>query len=408
MRCWSFPKEKIRRRAKMFFVERSGSTALFFALMLPVLLASVALAIEYSSGANFKSQLQASADSAALTAASSMANGATAAQAQATATSVFVASAPVNAPNPSSATASATLNNDIATVSLSYSGARPSAFSKLYGNNGAVSITSKAQASIYGGSGGATTTYSGRGSLWGDPHLTSDNAAGGYFVCDTSGKTWYNALSDAGIEINFNCAYDSYFQAVYMQSIVVIIGSHVYTTVAAAPVYDSSGVQTYTGNYLCGGKLAGYWCGSLTVDGVYHDASASLGNTYYLGSGSSTGTSKCDLSVASSGNFLYQQIQDITAADESNSIQICYFNGATVYQIQINYDQYEQGSISIAATSAGQCGIPGGMLGQTVVGASDLTSGDFTVPSSTATTAQFKYQTCTTSVTAQGKLRLIQ
>ena len=273
-----------RGRAAGFFRDEGGASALMFTLSLPVVLLAIAVAIDYTNASRFKTRIQAAADAASLAATEAVAQNPNAANlsldqvtqiAQPIADAFFTANAPPGASGQPTVTPS--YYNSTVTVEVGYQGTAPSNFGALLGYSGFTANTSSTAQAVVGeksgsgsGSGSVSsvgaTHYSGYGVIGGDPHVYGFNNNDYYVACTQPGQTtWINVLSDSGIEINASCVYNTYFAMDSLQTVTILLGSHVITTTAALPqVPYEGGPITY--------NAATAWFGQVTIDGVTYPA----------------------------------------------------------------------------------------------------------------------------------------
>ena len=214
------------------------------------------------------------------------------------------------------------------------------------------------------GSSVGATHYSGYGVIGGDPHVYGFDNNDYYLACTQQGQTtWINVLSDAGIEINASCVYNTYFALDSFQTVTILLGSHVITTTAALPeVPYEGGPITY--------NAATAWFGQVTVDGVTYPAIR--GTRTLLNQSVTNGSLTVIQYVTDTTNFYFVD----------NAIYI----NTPVYNITLSYQDLAMADLWITATNAGACGVPGGALGATLAGVDDAASADYTVSGPTATT----------------------
>ena len=198
---------------------------------------------------------------------------------------------------------------------------------------------------------------------------SADGTSTTFGGCVSNPPTWYNALSDAGIEVNISCVYDAYFNEQGIQSFSAIIGSHTLSMTAALPTLTTVNGQT-TFNYNGQG-----WSGGVTVDGTYMPPVAGV-HTYL-------------------GGIVTVNIDNANdPTDANNWVRVNYTNGAVNYTITMNYDVGELGTLSISAVNAGMCGVPGGIWGQTLAGVDNTTVSTNQVATATSTAPEFNWSTC--------------
>jgi len=189
--------------AKNLAADERGNLGMAFALLIPVVMFGLGLAIDYSRATKLQDQLQVAADKAALAATTAIGNGSTSQVAMAAAEAQWRANADqiVGA----HATPHFAINNtgSSATTSVKFSGSVDATFSQLLGYQ---------TLPVSGGSSTLATVkqippvrYSGTGSAWGDPHLVGADGYDAAFACPK--PYWYNLLSDGGIQVNVECVH---------------------------------------------------------------------------------------------------------------------------------------------------------------------------------------------------------
>jgi Flp pilus assembly protein TadG len=372
-----------RGRASNFIPDQRGATAVIFAGTLPVVLLAMAVAIDYTNASRFKTRVQAAADAASLAATEALArnpngaNGLSVEQyAQQVANGYFTANAPPGATGAPTVTASS--YNSTVTVAVGYQGTAPSNFGSVLGYSGFTASTSSTAQAVVGEKTGAgnkvgATHYSGYGVIGGDPHVYGFDNHDYYLACSAAGQTpWINILSDAGIEINASCVRSIYFGMDALQTVSILLGSHVISTYAPSPqVPYQYGPITY--------NAATAWFGQVTVDGVNYPAVKG------------TRTLLSQPVPLPNGLSVTQWVSDTTNFYfVDNAIYVNY----GPYQITLSYQNNAMADLWITATNAGACGVPGGALGATLAGIDDTTTSDFSVSGPTATTYQFGWSTC--------------
>jgi len=213
------------------------------------------------------------------------------------------------------------------------------------------------------------TYYAGNGSVAGDPHIAGADGASGYLSCTSPSGSWYNLLSDSGVEVNVSCASYPGDKLDVLQSFSILVGTHVISLYAPQPTFDSAGNASYDPSTA--------WFGAITIDGVTYPPV--IGAHSYL------------------GGLIKTNITDLTnfyASD--NMIHI----NTGVYNIFITYDEYAMGDINITATNAGGCGVPGGFWGGTLAGRDDYNGIDFLVSGPTAKAPEFYWGKCEPTTTS--------
>lgn len=359
------------------FAQNSGGAVLMtFGLLLPIIIALFALVMSYSRATTYKSALQSAADSAALaTTKAVIANPSmSSSQQQALANLYFTNNAPAGAMAAGSLTVPTATNfNSTVTTKVSYQGALPALFSGLLSTN--VNVSSTAQGVISNGSTATgNTTYSAYVSAWGDPHVNAADGTQYYVSCATPIGSWYNMLGDAGVQINFSCEHENYYNEDVMRQYSILVNGHVISISAPAPTESQDPV---TGAWTISYDPTTAWFGQVTIDGVANPAQ--MGTQTYL-----------------NGAVTVNTTDVINYYQQDNSIVITPPGG--VYSIQISFQPLAMGVINVWATNAGLCGVPGGILGSTIAGIDDNNAQDFSVSGATATSFQYSWSSaCATN-----------
>ena len=316
------------------------------------------------------------------------------ADANGVASAFFKANAPDSALTNGKLTVYAGDFNNAVTVKADYAGAVPTLLSNVLSYSTLpVGATSAAQVmlttsgggssggggSSSGGGGGSTSgqtggstgggaacpgalCFSGSGYVFGDPHIVSPTGADFYMACATPSGSWYNMLSDAGIEVNVSCLQSAYYSgANYINAFNVLLNGH--TIYLAAPP------ATYTtayGPYSFDPTTA--WFGGVTIDGVYYPPGANC-----------TTASPCTTTYLD--GMVTVVIKDLTNLYRGDNWVYIYDNG---YTIAMTFNQIAFGQVNFSASNVGAAGPPGGMWGQTLSGLADPNGSDFVVSGANA------------------------
>ena len=214
--------------------------------------------------------------------------------------------------------------------------------------------------------------FNGTGWTWGDPHVYQANGNDIYLNgCNTG--SWYNLLSDSGIEVNVTCQPWGGSGPTVITEFSLVLGSHVFT-------------MTYPNNALQSVGW-GVWAGYdpiFTVDGVVQDGVPSSPTPYLDGQ------------VTYGSQFVVDTMQGINqnmAAMTVNTSQ---------YQLVMAFTY--GGFVQITASGSGRCGTPGGFWGQSLAGYTDYDAGgeikaaDYKVSGPSATVAAFGVSGCSKGV----------
>jgi hypothetical protein len=366
----SFPLVQLRALRS----DKKGSAAPLFGLTALVMIQCAGSALDYSHAVSVQGKIQQAVDAAALAGASALANGKSTQIAQTVANTQFVTNAPANALAAGSVTFTPSSSGAAQRLTVAYSGSVPTSFMKLAHID---TIATRATATAEASASSTTTTntgsasamtYAGNGSVAGDPHIAGADGSSGYLQCATPSGSWYNLLSDSGIQVNVSCVSYTGVWLDVVQSFSILLGTHVISLTAPSPTFDSSGNASYDINTA--------WFGQITIDGVTY--APVIGSHSYL------------------GGMVKTNITDLTNFYKSDNM--VHINNGT-YDIYLTFDAYAMGDINITATNAGKCGVPGGFWGGTLGGKDDYNGSDFLVSGPTAKAPEFSWSTCTTTTT---------
>lgn len=309
-------------RGSRFFRESRGASAVAFSLAAPVALLGIAGVISYLNALQYQQQVQLAADSAALAAAQAL-NLDAHANVQQIAQNYFNANAPAGAVNNPALNviggSDASGNN---TVEINYSGSTKALFAfSGSGSSVPVSTHSFAHSALgsnssgnrtpggSGGSGGTSGPCVGAGcylfetafqgalgnyyTSFFSQNPSAPDPLGGPFQatglfqnpvtwnplqttqCASPSGSWYNMLSDAGIQINVTCGASAYYNGGSIITGVNVMlnidgATHVVNVSQSGPLPPSSGkmnVYPAAPNFVA---PANQWLGGVTIDGVYY------------------------------------------------------------------------------------------------------------------------------------------
>lgn len=315
-----------------------------FAVTLPALGIAMSAGIEYSRAISFREQLQAAADAAATGATAAMVQGQSASDAQAVGLALFTANAPSGALPSSSPGSDGVVSiqptNYAATLTtvVNYTGSMKTVFAGLLNLNLIpMSITAEAQAVTSATSGAGT--YSGIGTMWGDPYIMgADGTFRDLFCNNLPPGSWYNAVSDRKFEVNIQCSGAVVFNSSWfvVSAFSIMVDNHVISFSAPQPT-NVNGTLNFQP----------VWEGAVTIDGVTYPPS--LGHHSYL-----NGLVQTDITDL---NDFYQYANSVTVTTPTY-----------VFKGDFGYQSVVAGRLSLTATNAGACGVPGGILGTTLAG----------------------------------------
>ncbi|MDE2363058.1 MAG: hypothetical protein KGM42_10310 [Hyphomicrobiales bacterium] len=382
-----------------FLAGSNGSVALAFALAAPVFMSAVGASVDYARLTTAKSEFQSAVDAAALASAAAVRNGLDPSVATSIAQQTLIGNLGnratiVGSPQVDIQTMG-TQNN----VTVSVSGNISLLFGKFVGiPNMPVQTSSTAQA-ITGPTASASwaLNLNGAGGVVGDPHFTFTNAAGVgvSFTSPCVGDSWYNVLSDGGVQWNSRCLADG--TSLFFEGSQLKIGGH---TISYMPYKSSSfsvrpgHVDWYTDDCVSvfSSKLQTGYCGfaqpaTLIIDGQTIDPTASP----YVGQSIFT-----PLNDTTNGVVITVQMSayPIPAYYGAPAAPI-----ANYLAVDIRTPQYEIGltlpngfqDAFVAVTNAGMCGTPGGYFGSFVNNAPAPSITPFTISDPSFVGAQYAW-----------------
>jgi len=366
-----------------FADDDSGNIAMIGAFLIPVVLAALGIATDYGRASYVRQQMKLAADQSALAATVSIGNGGTEtaaieiANAQWAVNTVALASMGVR---PS---VSVGKSGGQATARVSFQTSLPTTFSRIMGVQSleisGVTSTEAKVTSI------TPTKFSGNGSMWGDPHLVGADGNDARFACPS--PSWFNMLSDGGVEVNISCFHNTvgpYPNTDIISDMSVVLGTHTISIHQGPPNPD----MTWPRSRL--------WLGEVTIDGEVYDPSSTkvLANwpqgtvTAIIGDG---------------GDPTNQTADNITISTPQ-------------YTIVLNYEYNNGGAVAISAANAGTCGAPGGLWGETLAGINDtkliggtnydagtIDPSAFAVPTAVSTAPEFKRSPCSLDIASKVK-----
>ena len=352
-----------------FTLSRRGNVALIVAIVAPVLVTAGGVSVDLLSQLNFKKQVLAASDAAALAATAAMQSGQSQAAAQQIGQNAFNANAPSGAPSDGSVSIQTGNYASTLTALVRYQGSVPTYFSGLVGmSTMPFNVTSKAQAGT--GTSNGVNSYAGIGTMWGDPYIEGADGVFHDMMCTSAPPgSWYNALSDSGIEVNIQCSPLAGMPAYQVISgFSIILNGHTIYYTAPQPSLQN-GQWVYPS----------IWWGQVTIDGVYYPAKA--GNWSYLG-----GAVVANISEVNGFGSLYLGDNHVVITTPRYTISTTF-----------SYQTLAAGQITITANGAGACGVPGGILGGLLAGSYDSITSDYLVSTPTTTTYQYRWKQCSAS-----------
>jgi len=351
---------------------RRGNVALIIAVAAPVLLTAAGVSVDLLVQLNFAKRVQAASDAAALAATAAMQGGSSQAAAQQIGQVAFNANAPSDAPTDGKVSIQTGSYASTLTALVRYQGAVPTYFSSLVGlPTMPVDVTAKAHAGTAASNG--VNSYAGIGTMWGDPYIEGADGVFHDMMCTSAPPgSWYNALSDSGIEVNIQCtplAATPAFQVI--SGFSIILNGHTIYYTAPQPI-SQNGQWVYPS----------IWWGQVTIDGVYYPAT--VGNWSYLG-----GAVVANITDVNGFGSMY-------LGDNHIVITTPHYTISTTF----SYQGMAAGNFTITANGAGACGVPGGILGGLLAGSFDSITNDYLVATPTTTTYQYRWKQCAASASA--------
>ena len=356
--------QSTNRATSRFTTDSRGSVSIIFGLLVIPLCLGIGMAVDFSRARALRGSLQSAADSAALAAVAAAANGASTSDAITAGVSYWNSNfAQVNRPGVTVPDPTVTMLNvnGVATATVTFAGSQDAAFGKIVGVN-SLSANGTATAQSYQIV-TKTNGLGGNGNVNGDPHVVGADGSYSTFPCPAG--NWYSLLSDAGIEVNATCQHDAGFNQDLLNGFSVMLGTH--NIAFSIPKWDASK-----------NPETPWTPGLFTIDGVdYGGAAPALGTT---------------------GTFLGGKVKFAFGSTDWGSQDANVLTVTTPqYAINMSFQGNGWGYITITATGAGLCGVPGGLWGKTLAGIEDMNSGNFQVQGPTDTTYEFTRNTCSTA-----------
>ncbi len=225
--------------------------AVYFALSIVPLVMMVGSAIDYSEAISAKGRLQKAVDAAALAAATKPAL--TQPERQVIVNDIALA----NLEPALNATIEESEPSGNYQVKASANVAAPMTF---FGTLTTMPVSATATATATASNTAGALQYAGNGPVAGDPHIAGADGSSGYLACGTPTGSWYNLLSDSGIEVNVSCVNNTGDNMDLIQSFSILLGTHVISLYAPQPTFDSNGNASYDASTA--------WFGQITIDGV--------------------------------------------------------------------------------------------------------------------------------------------
>ena len=416
-----------------FVRDRKGGAAVMFALVSPLALLAIMGVNSYAFNLQYRADVKAAVDGAALTATQSLARDSNA-DVSAIGQAYFRANAPADALTNGAVTfAQTTDSNGGILVSGNYSGVTrqflggflpftslrvsessqlslaynsstnsPSSSSSGGSSSGGGTISTSSGGSSSGGSTSGPGTYSGSGTISGSPSIS----VGGQTYTLACGPTaqWYNILSDGGMQVNASCLQDPNNPgASYINAVNILRYGHSIYTSAQTPNYVN-GVPDYTS--------APIWWGDVTIDGVYYPHPTNLppsvnsqGQTV-AGAACGSGdvfTPIFEMSNVCQTNYLggvaQTTIEDLTRIYAKDNYVGAFGNGYLVYVV---YGAGARAEIQLMANGVGAQGAPGGFWGQTLSGGTDNNPADFLLDATSPTGNSYQGASYPASVSDAG------
>jgi Flp pilus assembly protein TadG len=378
-----------------------GASATFVALCLPVLIGMAGLVLDYSRAQTMQSRIQYAVDVSALASAAAVRNGADATTAQNVAQSVLKWNLDLLGANFGTPQVQVSTMGTQFTSQVSVQGSLNTTVGKLLGvSNVNSSGTATAQA-LAGPSGTAALALNanGGGLIYGDPHLVYTPAGGTTtdvsYSCD--GGSWYNMLSDGGLQWNSVCLNDG--SSLYMSGSQIKIGTHTITYIPyqgpgfqgwqnyvdsfaddcisiSTPAYGACG-QSYAATLVVDGQIIDptlpQYAGQ-NVIAILNDTVQNIVVTVQMSSHALPSW----FASPPAGVFNYQAV-DIASAN---------------YELTFSFPAGYQNSW-VKLSNAGLCGSPGGYFGSFIAGSPATSPVSYVVPDPSYQGGQFTWtSTC--------------
>jgi len=379
---WSF--------LRSFRSDERGASLILFGLAIPILVGVAGLAIDYSRAASVQSRVQQAADAAALASVALVRNGVGQDVATSVAQSVFAAN--LGGGGGAAPTVQFSVAGTQYTASVSGQGSIGTTLGRVLGLASLPAGANATAMALQGPSGGGSMSqnFSGVGSITGDPHTFYQTSAGvqTYLSITCVGGSWYNLLSDAGVQWNSTCLNDG--SSLFFGGSTVQVGTHriSYMPYLGAGLWqpDQFANDCITISGLAGAGVCNMaYAASLVVDGQTIDPT----------SGQFAGmTTFTALNDTAQGIVVTVQMSNNALPAQFGAVPAGVFNYLAVdvktpnYEILVALPYGFQNAYS-TVNNGGMCGSPGGYFGSFINGTPATDPAPYVVPGPTYQGGQF-------------------
>ena len=372
------------RKQVQLTADDRGGVAITFALLVPLMVGAVGMAVDYGRARQLQARLLLAADAAAIHATKMVGDGASISDATAAAQVNWTANMTGASGTISTPAISITNSSGTVTSKVAFSGSINTGFANILGLSkipvSGESIATASQSSA------ASKTFSGTGDAFGDPHFEGADGSSVLFNCPR--PSWYNMLSDGGIQLNIACiTYPAPASFDLVSDFSVMLGSHTISVSANMP-------DQKTGLPMGGPG----WYNQVKIDGV--DYAPGLGVTKLASWKEGTVTATINTTNFWAAGDVANGVAPTFVGPAANKIVV------TTPQYTISMGYNGGGWMKFDATNAGVCGVPGGLFGNTLGGIDNFNMDDYKVPTATSTSPEFDRTPC--QVVSASKVRLIK
>lgn len=365
---------------KAFQADAKGNIGIMIAAAMPVLIGFSGIAIDYGRTVAYQRNLQKAADAAALAGVTLSRNGGTIEAANTVAQQILAANLGISSGSASAPTVQISQSGAQHKATVQVQGEVQTTLSRILGYTSLPATGSATATARPGPTGfmGVAQNYKGNGGVWGDPHFDYNSSTGSSIsvIVFCNGGSWYNVLSDAGVQWNSMCATDG--SNLIFAGTQFKIGTH---TISYMP-YLGAGNDTYGDSFaddnvdiITPSAIPTGWVLSglarpvtLTVDGKVINPYASLlpGQTSFtvlsdpaqnieITAQISNHPIPAGFGTTPSGVYNYQALDIKTARYEIGVMFQPY--GPQYYELDV-----------LGVSNGGMCGQPGGYYGTLMAG----------------------------------------
>lgn len=385
------------RNFSRFRDDRRGGLLVPFALLLPVLLLSAGLAVDYSRTYYLNGRLQKSADQAALAAVSALRNGVDQGAVQTLAAETFKANLGSVADAVGTPSITMAQLGEKVTATVNVQGTVDASLTKI-GNFSSFTANShaSAEAQLKPAVNVTAGSLNGSGNLWGDPHFGLYGGVEYTIACDS--KQWYNALSDGGIQWNARCAdFTKTAWSIIYTAHKLYVGSHVIEYEALPDTPDTVNADTFPDDVAPSPNIpvGPAWPAKITIDGNVYDPSSDVSAGNYTKVLVSDGAAGISVTVQASRHATPAAFTGVPGGFYNFVSLTITTPTYTIVMAQPQGYSWDD----ITGTNAGMCGAVGGIWGKLLDGIPDTDPAHFILAGPNDKQSQFYWTpTCPNGV----------